>query len=102
MISAVIAIRTVIICATTILTVLRNTFVKKNMFYSIVDFTDQVMTAVLAVLMAGQVADLIFTITGPLGITLSLQNTQLTNKMYYDVYWYWYWYCLFPNKVHTL
>ena len=41
------------------------------------------MTAVLAVLMAGQVADLIFAITGPLSVTLSLQNTQLKIKMYY-------------------
>ena len=40
------------------------------------------MTAVLAVLMARQIADLIFSFTRPLGVTLSLQNTNLTNRMH--------------------
>lgn len=58
MVRADIAVRTIVIGATTHLTV-------------------QVMAAVLAVLMARQVADLILPLTRPLGVTLSLQDTNL-------------------------
>ena len=84
MVRADIAVRTIVIGATTHLTVLRNTFVCVNRYTFlslVVVFTHQVMAAVLAVLMARHVADLIFPLTRPLGVTLTLQDTNLTNRM---------------------